>query len=130
MCRETLVTAAMWLALTAPAGAACLDEVVQLEQRLSQLGATDAQDQATGEETVRMTMEGGREVEVTVEETVEDEAAQPQESWFGESPPTPKGAEDELRNAREIAEAGDEQGCMEHVEQAARIITALEAQQR
>ena len=61
---------------------------------------------------------------------MEDEAAQPQESWFGESPPTPKGAEDELRHARGMAAAGDEPGCVGHVGQAARIITALEEQQR
>jgi hypothetical protein len=61
---------------------------------------------------------------------VEDEAAQPRESWFGESPPTPKGAEDELRHARGMAAAGDEPGCVGHVGQATRIITALEEQRR
>jgi Transposase IS116/IS110/IS902 family len=128
MPKVTLFTVAAWLALTLPAGAACLDEVAQLEQRLSQLEAADARDQAAGDETVRMTMEDGREVAVPVEQT--EDASQPQESWFGESPPAPEGAEEELQSAREMAEGGDEPGCREHAEQAARIISALEEQQR
>ena len=128
MHKVTLFTVAAWLALTVPAGAACLDEVAQLEQRLSQLEAADARDQATGDETVRMTMRDGREVAVPVEPT--EDASQPQESWFGESPPAPEGAEEELQGARGMAEGGDEQGCREHAELAARIIRALEEQQR
>jgi Lhr-like helicase len=73
-------------------------------------------------------MEDGREVTVTVEQT--EDASQPQESWFGESPPAPEGAAEELQGARGMAEGGDEQGCREHAEQAARIISALEEQQR
>ncbi len=124
-----LFTVAAWLALTVPAGAACLDDVAQLEQRLSQLEAAAARDQAPGDETVRMTMGDGREVEVPVEPT-EDAASEPQESWFGESPPAPEGAEEELQRARGRAEDRDEGGCREHAEQAARIIGALEEQQR
>ena len=128
MHKVTLFTVAAWLTLTVPAGAACLDEVAQLEQRLSQLEAAAAREQAAGDETVPMTMADGREVAVPVEQT--EDASQPQESWFGESPPTPEGAEEELRSARGRAEGGDEQGCREHAEQAARIIGALEEQQR
>jgi hypothetical protein len=49
MRKETLLAAAALLALTAPAGAACLDQVAQLEQRLAQLesGTAGTQQQAT-----------------------------------------------------------------------------------
>ena len=132
MFKQSMLAVAAVLALSAPAGAACLDEVAQLEQRLSRIKSADVQQQqqqATGGgDTVEMEMASGEEVEVTVDET--EGATQPQESWFGESPPSPKGAEKELQSARGMAEDGDEQGCMAHVKQAARIVTALEEQQR
>ena len=118
---------AVALALSAaPAGAACLDDVAQLGERLEQLQTAEAEQQAGDGEKIQMEMAGGREVEMTVDEA--EGGTDPQESWFGESPPAPAGAEAELDNAREMAQAGDEQGCMEHAEQAARIISALEEQ--
>ncbi len=162
--KSVFAGAAMVVALSAPAGAACLDEVAQLEQRLSQLPSDDAEQQQTaqqgqpqqaggeaqvtaitpegqqqqqqpeqpqqqqptgGGDTVELEMASGQDVDVPVDE----EGTEPAESWFGGSPPAPAGAEEQLDSARSMAEAGDEQGCMSHVEQAARIIAALEEQQ-
>ena len=130
MFKTSMLAAAAVLALSAPAGAACLDEVAQLEQRLNRIESADAQQQqqATGGgDTVEMEMASGEEVEVTVESA--EGGTEPQENWFG-SPPSREGAEEQLDNAREMAEAGDEQGCMEHAEQAAQIVTTLEEQQQ
>ena len=122
-----LAAAAFVALLSAPAGAACLDEVAQLSERLNQLESAEAAEQQPGDgETVEMKMAGGREVEMTVDEA--EGGTDPQESWFGESPPAPAGAEAELDNAREMAQAGDEQGCMAQAEQAAQIISAFEEQ--
>ena len=122
-----VLAAATMVALAAPAGAGCLDQVAELEQRLNQLEAAEAQQQAAGGTTVEMTTAGGGEVEVTVEEEGQG-GTQPQENWFG-SPPSREGAEEQLQNAREMAQLGDEQGCAGHVEQAAQILTAIEQQQ-
>jgi hypothetical protein len=132
MFKTSMLAAAAVLALSAPAaGAACLDQIAQLEQRLNRIESADAQQQqqqATGGgDTVEMEMASGEEVEVTVESA--EGGTQPQENWFG-SPPSREGAEEQLDNAREMAEAGDEQGCMEHAEQAAQIVTTLEEQQQ
>lgn len=130
MFKTRMLAAAAVLALSAPAaGAACLDEVAQLEQRLSQIESVDAQQQQAtgGGDTVEMEMASGEEVQVTVESA--EGGTEPQENWFG-SPPSREGAEEQLDNAREMAQAGDEQGCMEHVEQAAQIVTTLEEQQQ
>jgi hypothetical protein len=129
MFKTSMLAAAAVLALSTPAGAACLDEVAQLEQRLNRIESADAQQQQAtgGGDAVEMEMASGEEVEVTVESA--EGGTQPQENWFG-SPPSREGAEEQLDNAREMAEAGDEQGCMEHAEQAAQIVTTLEEQQQ
>ena len=125
MFKTSVLAAAAFVALSAPAGAACLDEVAQLSQRLTQLQSAEAEQQPGDGETVEMEMAGGREVRMTVDDA--EGGTEPQESWFG-SPPSIGEAKDQLDNAREMAQAGDEQGCMAQAEQAAQIISALEEQ--
>ncbi len=145
-----LATAAL-LALTAPAGAACLDQIAELEPRLARLeseaaGGAQQQQQATtagvqqqqperqqpqqqpaADEAVEVTMQDGQEVEVTAEPSGGE--GQPQDTWLGgTSPSSVQGAREQLDGARTAAEEGNEEGCLEQLEQAERIVNGLEQQ--
>lgn len=115
MNRPVLLTAAVsiGLALAAPAGAACLDEVADLEQQLAQL---DTQ----REEQVELETSSG---EVTVP-AQEEKSAEPDESYHGASI-SPDRAAELLEDARSLAQEGDEAGCMQKLEQASRTIEEL-----
>lgn len=125
MRKEVLLAAATVLAFTAPAAAACLDHVAELEERLARIEAEAAgpQEPTAADETVDATMSGGQEVELPVDEP--EPGTEPPESWFG-SPPASVTAEEQLQGARDMAAAGDEAACMEHAAQAERIIVDLE----
>ena len=116
MTRALLAAAALNLILAAPVSAACLDEIEGLEQQIHDMQAT-AQDQ----ESARVeTADGGQ---VMLED--EDGGVEPQENWFG-SPDTIENAAEQLENARRLADAGNEAGCMAEVEHARQIAGDLQ----
>ena len=99
-----------------PAVAGCMDEITRLEERLSQLPP----DQERQEEVTVKTTQG----EVEVEGEVSGEA--PAERWFHE-PRSAEGVAEHLDHARALAEDGEEDGCLEQVQQAERILSGLES---
>lgn len=115
MKRSILLTAAVFvgLALAAPAGAECLDQVADLEQQLSQID-TERQEQ------VQLETSSG---EATVA-AVEEKGVEPDESYHGASI-SPDTAAGQLEDARSLAEEGNEAGCMQKLEQASRMIEEL-----
>lgn len=114
MNRPILLTAAVsiGLALAAPAGAECLDQVADLEQQLSRVDTER-------EEQVQLDTSSG-ETGVAAEE----EGVEPKESWHGDSVSVETAAE-QLEDARSLAEEGDEAGCMQKLEHTSRMIEEL-----
>lgn len=101
------------------AGAACGDQLGQLEDRVANLDTSGSQQQSASVST-----SGGGEVQV--EGTAE--GSEPQETWMG-NPPTPENAKEQIKNARVAADNGNEDMCQQHVEQARKMIEALEGGQ-
>lgn len=99
-----------------PAAATCVDEITKLEERLSSLPP----DHQREEQVSVQTKQGDVELEA------EAGGEQPAESWFHE-PQSPEGVADQLEKARALAQDGEEEGCMEQVQQAERVLSGLES---
>lgn len=114
MNRPILLTAAVSIGLAhaAPAGAKCLNQVADLEQRLSQVDTER-------EEQVQLDTGSGQAAV-----SAEEEGVEPKESWHGDSISVDTAAQ-QLEDARSLAEEGDEAGCVQKLDQASRMIEEL-----
>lgn len=126
----SFLVAASALFASTQAWAACSEDVAELEQRLQRLEAQTeleaqaeetAAPQGQSDKTEVKVQEEPAEVEVESEEG----GAEPGENWFG-SAPSLDGAREQIDNARSLAEDGEEEGCMGHVEQARAILDQID----
>ena len=115
MTRALLAAAALNLILAAPVSATCLDEIEGIEQQIHDGQATSQDQESTSVKTGdgQLMLEG------------QDGGVEPQENWFGSPDPIENAAE-QLENARRLADAGDEAGCMAEVEHARQIAGDLQ----
>lgn len=141
MSARFLTTSAIMLLTTGPAFADCTQEVQRLEQAAIQ-AETGASSAGTGvpatkhqEEVLagnQQTEESGGVAGGAGQSDVpasphQQQAVEENQGGAGKMAAEQQTAE-LIAQARDMAEAGDEQGCMAHAEQAARIISALEEQ--
>jgi hypothetical protein len=108
-------TAALLLAVAGPVAAECLDEVAELETRLAALAIEEEPTEPVEVETAQG--------EVTVE--APEDGAGPEERWF-HPPRSVEGARERVEGARQMAEDGDQDGCLELVEEARGLVSGLE----
>lgn len=119
MAKIFVVSLLLAFALAAPAGAACVDEITKVEEHLWKGGEPAA---AAGQEQLaaKTTTDDAKEAAVAP-----PGYSQPQESWHGGGTPVDQMLED----AKELAQDGNDEGCLEKVEQVKRTLEMAPASQ-
>jgi hypothetical protein len=128
MSRHLLITGAIMLAITGPAFADCNQEIQSLDEAVTQAetgASTDAALPATPhqEEVIAGSQEGG--AADPSDTGAVDAAASPHQEQVIAGKQTGEGsgqATDLIAEARDMAKAGDEAGCMEKVAQAKELL--------
>ena len=129
MSRHVLITGAIMLAITGPAFADCNQEIQSLDEAVTQAetgASTDAALPATPhqEEVIAGSQEGGEAADPS-DTGAADAAASPHQEQVLAGKQTGEGsgqAADLIAEARDMAKAGDEAGCMEKVAQAKELL--------